>query len=153
MNTYRNPQWWNREYDSSWERVKAAMRRDWDQTKHDFGGDEPDTDQNVGDTVAQARGKEAIPPRGVPNYDEVEPAYRFGHGARRYYGEQFTEWDDDLETTLREDWRYTSSGGDTEWNRVRPIIRRGWEYEEDEANRPVMPRKKWLSHSSSRFRR
>ena len=60
----RNPKWWNKEHESGWSRVKAAFKRDWDQTKHDFGGAEPDTDQNIGDTVKQAAGKQPIPPRG-----------------------------------------------------------------------------------------
>ena len=50
MQEKRNPKWWRTEYDSSWERVKAAFKRDWDQTKHDIGSRQPDTDQNVGDT-------------------------------------------------------------------------------------------------------
>ena len=59
MNQYKNPNWWTKENDSAWDRTKAALKRDWDQTKHDFGGKEPDTNQKVGDTVKQAAGKEA----------------------------------------------------------------------------------------------
>jgi hypothetical protein len=130
MNKNGNPHWWTKEHDSGWERVKAAMRRDWDQTKHDFGGDEPDTDQDVDDTVAQAAGKRAIPPRGTPTYDDVEPAYRFGYGSRHHYGEQFTEWDADVESKLREDWRTSNPDGDANWDRIRSAVRRGWEYDE-----------------------
>ena len=61
-----NPTWWDDDYDSNWERVKMAVKRDWDQTKHDFGGDEPDTNQNIARTVNQAVGKETIPRRGEP---------------------------------------------------------------------------------------
>jgi len=35
-----------------------------------------------GNTTRQASGKETIPPRGVPTYEELEPAYRYGLGAR-----------------------------------------------------------------------
>lgn len=129
MDTYRNPQWWNKDMDSAWDRVKAAMRRDWDQTKHDFGGDEPDTDQDVDDTVAQAVGKQPIPPRGMPTYEDVEPAYRFGYGAHQKYSEQYTDWNDELETRLREDWRTTGESAEMDWDRMRPAIRRGWEYD------------------------
>jgi hypothetical protein len=43
---------------------KAAFKRDWDQTKHDLGGKQPDTNQNVKDIVKQAGWREPIPPRG-----------------------------------------------------------------------------------------
>ncbi len=73
-NTSKYPTWWTKENDSSWDRVKAAMKRDWDQTKHDFGGQQPDTNQKIGNTVRQAEGKEAIPPRQKSTYDSsVEP--------------------------------------------------------------------------------
>src|SRR5215467_7108693 len=97
MNEKRNPRWWTKEHESRWDRVKAAFKRDWDQTKHDFGSDEPDTDQNVGDTVKQAAGKEPIPPRHTPTYEEAEDAYRFGYGARSQYASQFPTWNDRLE--------------------------------------------------------
>ena len=42
MNQYKNPEWWTDEIDSAWERTKAALKRDWDQTMHDVGGRKPD---------------------------------------------------------------------------------------------------------------
>jgi hypothetical protein len=128
MNTKRNPKWWSKENESSWDKVKAAFKRDWDQTKHDFGGKEPDTDQDVGDTVKQAAGKQPIPPRGQPNYEETEDAYRFGYGARSHYGKQHSSWNNQLESRLEQDW--TETYNDREWKRYRDSIRRGWEYQE-----------------------
>src|SRR6185295_4080139 len=127
MNKTRNPKWWNQEHESSWDRVKAAFKRDWDQTKHDFGGKQPDTDQDVDDTVKQAAGKQPIPPRGMPTYEEMEDAYRFGYGARTQYGNSFSEWDENLETQLESDWRQTYN--DREWRYYRNAIRRGWDYD------------------------
>ena len=124
----KNPKWWNKEHDSSWERVKAAFKRDWDQTKHDVGGNEPDTNQNVNDTVKQAAGKEAIPPRRMPNYEQTEDAYRFGYGARSQYGTQFTRWDASLEAQLAKDWRETYTGMD--WESYKASVQRGWDYDE-----------------------
>lgn len=123
----QNPKWWNEEHDSAWERVKAAFKRDWDQTKHDFGGKEPDTDQDVNNTVKQAVGKEAIPPRRQATYEDEEPAYRFGFGAKSHYGNQYQGWDDRLEAELRRDWE-ESSGRSSDWDSRRSAIRRGWEY-------------------------
>ncbi len=127
MRNQRNPKWWNKDYDSSWDRVKAAFKRDWDQTKHDFGGNEPDTDQNVNDTVKQMAGKEPVPPRGVPAYEDYEDAYRFGYGARTYYAGQFSEWNEGLESQLQQDWGDTYA--DRNWPRFRESVRHGWDYD------------------------
>jgi len=128
MSHNRNPKWWTTEHDSAWERAKAAFRRDWDQTKHDFGGNQPDTDQDVDDTVKQAAGKQPIPPRGVRTFEDDEPAYKFGYAARRFYGSRYSTWNNDLESHLREDWRET--GGDLDdWERYQAAIRRGWDYD------------------------
>jgi hypothetical protein len=133
MNERKNPKWWRAEHESSWDRVKAAFKRDWDQTKHDFGGNEPDTDQDVDDTVKQAAGQQPIPPRGQPTFEETEDAYRFGYGARQQYRTQYPAWDEQLETRLEGDWRDTY--GTREWRRFRPAIRRGWGYDESRDNR------------------
>src|SRR3954467_7786007 len=105
----RNPTWWNDKHESGWEKVKAAFQRDWDQTKHDFGGKQPDTDQDVDDTVKQAAGKQPIPPRGQPTFEEAEDAYRFGYGARNQYRKQYAAWNDQLESQLQRDWSDTYS--------------------------------------------
>jgi hypothetical protein len=128
MNTKRNPKWWNQEHESGWERVKTAFKRDWDQTKHDFGGKEPDTDQDVDDTVKQATGKQPVPPRGQPTYEDTEDAYRFGYGARTHYGKQYKNWDMQLESQLERDWADTYK--DRDWKKNRDRIRRAWDYQE-----------------------
>ena len=133
MKQKRNPKWWNQEHESGWERVKAAFKRDLDQTKHDFGGKQPDTDQDVDDTIKQAAGKQPIPPRGQPTYEEAEDAYRFGYAARGHYGKQFSKWDSQLESELQRDWRETYN--DREWTQYRDTIRRGWDYDRDELRR------------------
>ena len=120
--TRRQPKWWSSDYDSAWDRVKAAFRRDWEQTKHDFGGDAPDLNQDVDDTVGQAAGTRPIPIGNTPNFEKDEPAYRFGYGARRYYNDTYPEWNADLEDELRSDW-----SGD--WEKSRTAIRRGWDYQ------------------------
>ncbi|HLH54294.1 MAG TPA: hypothetical protein VKY92_11835 [Verrucomicrobiae bacterium] len=129
----QNPKWWTKDNDSAWDRVKAAFKRDWDQTKHDFGGKQPDTDQNVNDTVKQASGKEPIPPRGQPTYEEVEDAYRFGYGARSHYKQRYSSWNSQLETQLQQDWRETHS--DRDWQHYRDSVRRGWDYDDNQGMR------------------
>lgn len=128
--THNNPAWWETENDSAWERVKDAFKRDWDQTKHDFGGDEPDTDQQVSNTVKQAVGKEPIPPRGASAYEEVEPAYRYGYGAKSHYGDDYPEWDEELEARLRQEWLEIEPSRSDAWSSDREAIRHGWDFEE-----------------------
>jgi hypothetical protein len=130
MKEKRNPKWWTKEHDSAWDRVKAAFKRDWDQTKHDFGGKEPDTDQDVDDTVKQMAGKEPIPPRGMLTFEEHEDAYRFGYGARSHYRKDYPAWNDRLEAQLNNDWRDTYS--DRDFMMYREHIRRGWDYDESQ---------------------
>jgi hypothetical protein len=47
---------------------KEALKRDWEQTKHDLDKDKgKELNQDLGDTVGQAVGKKPIPPPSVPN--------------------------------------------------------------------------------------
>jgi hypothetical protein len=59
-----HPTWWSEQHASTWERVKAAMRRDFEQTKNDFSGG-PDLDQDVDDTLKQAVGRAPVPTPGA----------------------------------------------------------------------------------------
>ena len=124
MKQSKNPKWWNEQHQSAWDRVKAAFKRDWDQTQHDLGGKKPDTEQDLDDTVKQAAGKQPIPPRGQRTYEDDEDAYRFGHSARAHY-RIYKDWDDNVEAQLRHDWEHTYA--DRHWNEYRNSIRIGWD--------------------------
>lgn len=112
-----------------WDRIKAALRRDWEQTRHDFSrkwGD--DLKQGVGHTVQQAMGREAIPSRHVANESDAwsdEAAVRFGYDAARSpnYRDR-GEWSGSMETSLRSDWEAMRSG--RPWDEVRMAVRYGW---------------------------
>jgi len=126
------PSWYSKEDESAWERVKDAFRRDWRQTKHDFGGKQPDLNQQVGDTISQAAGSEPIPPGNMKNprtetktdtyQDAYEPAYKFGYAAYRHHG-SCCDWNDETESKLRNDW-----GDDTDWAKNKEAVQRGWYY-------------------------
>lgn len=126
-----NPKWWNEEHESTWGRVKAAMKRDWEQTKADVSSKGRELDQDVDDTVKQAMGKQAIPPISQPNknadddWKRAEEGYRYGVGARSQYGRDYTDWDDRLEGKLKEEWRDMKSG--RTWDEVKSAVRRGWD--------------------------
>jgi hypothetical protein len=133
------PKWWTQEkHGSTWDRVKEAMKRDWEQTKNDFKAGGRDLDQDVDDTVKQAAGKDAIPPRNQPNapggsskqpkgWTDVEGAMRYGYGAREQYGSQHAAWNDKLEITLKSEWEETKDASRHGWNDVKDDVRRGYE--------------------------
>ena len=135
------PKWWTAEkHGSTWDKVKDAMQRDWEQPKADLGvKGAVDLNQDAGDTVRQAAGKEAIPPEDVPNsvgtlhgsdmaWKDAEEPFRYGYGARSEYGAQHTAWDDKLETRLRTDWEGDSTSEfHPKWEEIKAAVRRGWE--------------------------
>lgn len=71
-----SPPWWTDRHSSSWERVKDAFQRDWEQTKSDFSAGGKDLKQSVVDTVRQSFGNEDIPPPDVRTHplDEKDVA-------------------------------------------------------------------------------
>jgi hypothetical protein len=125
-----NPAWWNDQHESAWDRVKGALKRDWEQTKADLSSKGHELDQDVDDTVKQAAGKQRIPPGNQPNretddWDKVEPGYRFGVGARSKYGADHREWDDRLESKLSKEWDDLKSG--QTWAEAKSWVRRAWD--------------------------
>jgi hypothetical protein len=131
----KDPSWWSDKHEGTWSRVKSAMKRDWDQTKADFTtrAKRHDIDQDAGDTVKQAVGKEAIPPKGVPNdkpesWDEVESSYRYGVGARQQFGSENPTWNEH-ESKLADEW--TRLKNERTWEDVKGSVRRGWDYDDN----------------------
>ncbi len=135
MGTLSNPKWWSAEHQSTWERVKAAFRRDWEQTKSDVSDQGTDLNQNAADTVKQAVGAEPIPSATTQtrpettqlhgtDWDNVEPAYRYGYAARQQYQDD-NDWNDRLEGKLKEEWTDLKSG--RTWDEMKAAVQNGWE--------------------------
>lgn len=54
--------------ESTADKAKEALKRDWEQTKADLPGDAgKELDQDADDTVRQAAGKQPIPSENTPN--------------------------------------------------------------------------------------
>lgn len=125
------PYWKNEVHGSAWNRVKEALRRDWEQTKADVSSGGKELNQQVGDTVKQATGSEAIPPGDRPNppkageWNDVEPAFRYGAAARQQYSTSYQKWDDTLETKLASEWDEKTTG--KPFKDVKPYIAKGWD--------------------------
>lgn len=59
---HKDPNWWGADHESTWTRIKDALRRDWEQTKSDFGSETArDLDQDLTDTVKQGAGSQTFP--------------------------------------------------------------------------------------------
>ncbi len=134
---------------TSWDRVREALRRDWEQTKHDVGipgGHQ--LNQEVNDTVEQALGKKAIPNDDRPNpakvigsWDEAEVPVGYGYNARQRFLAQYPQWNNELEGRIRNDWEAQvdprlraewdarKESRDRQWDGVKSWIRYGYEYE------------------------
>ena len=133
------PSYWKQEHGSAWNRVREAFSRDWEQTKTDVTGKGPDLKQDVDDTVKQAAGTDAIPPKGQPNveskgeskseskgsWQEAEPGVRYGFGARQQYGKDIPEWDETLEKKLESEWDAEKTG--KPFASVNHFVRAGWD--------------------------
>ena len=130
MAQMKNPNWWTDNHTSTWERAKEALKRDWEQTKHDFGSKKaPDLDQSAGDTVKQAMGKQPIPGTTAGHdtagkWDDVEPGVRYGWAARSQYRDH-ADWNDGLESKLKQEWTDLKTG--RTWEEAKSAIRGGWE--------------------------
>lgn len=65
-----HPVWWTEQYNSGWERVREALKRDWEQTKGDlYSGSETGRNlrQTATHTIKQALGLESMPLPHQPN--------------------------------------------------------------------------------------
>lgn len=79
---------------STWERIKKAFANDWEQTKADFGSDSArEMDQDIDDTFKQM----AVSDDAFENHKQ---AFRFGYTAKRRYGCDHPQWNDDINSRL-----------------------------------------------------
>ena len=130
------PKWWTEEkHGSQWTNLKEALKRDWEQTKADLHLGGKDLDQDVGDTLKQAAGAEPVPAsnatgtrRGTDfSWDDAEQPLMYGVGARAQYGAEHTDWNDNLETTLKNDWDVSGGGAKRKWDEVKNVVRHGYD--------------------------
>ncbi len=115
--------WRTEEQDSLWGKVKAAFRNDWEQTRNDFGSDRArDLDQDVDNTVNQMFGEQSPERYRDMPFDEMEPAFRYGHAARAHYGRKHPRWNEELRDELRRDYEGEN------WERDEPLVRYTYGY-------------------------
>jgi len=127
------PKYWTKERALSWEKVKEAFRRDWEQTKLDLHVGGKDLDQDVTDTLAQAASAETIPQRGAKNtqearrasvWNDIEEPLKYGYAARQYGNNR--EFDA-IEGELRTDWDDNRREAGERWEDVKRWVRHAYE--------------------------
>jgi hypothetical protein len=112
---------WDSRYGSSgsstWEKMKAAVRRGWDKIT-------PDSDSD--DSYYRSHWTSNYASSG-DTYNDYDPAYRYGTQMRSDSRYQNRNWDD-VENDLRSDWdtRY-SKGGVSTWEKMKAAVRHGWD--------------------------
>lgn len=124
---------------STWERVREALRRDWEQTKHHIDSSSGhEYNQTLADTLKQAMGAEEIPPDDAPNppkvigtWEEADRAIRFGHEANGQFKDSFPRWNGELENVLARVW-YLEQLDERTWHQVRGLVQHGYELRDAE---------------------
>ncbi len=137
MAQHAHPSWWGGKHTSTWDRVKEALARDWEQTKADFSNEYgKDLEQGVTDTVKQAIGSAPIPaphqktphPPGVTatpaRWSDAEAAIRYGYAASNHYASDH-QWNDEVESKLAREW--SGLYPERSWSESRGSVRYGWE--------------------------
>jgi hypothetical protein len=111
MTATTNSIWWEATHDFAWDHVKLGMRR--------------------GLRDRQAGEADAIPAKGLPHFDEFEPAYRFGYGARMEFEMELSDGDFS-QIDLAREWRTMNPKREEQWENDRIAILFGWNYEAEE---------------------
>jgi uncharacterized protein (TIGR02271 family) len=97
---------------STWEKMKAAVRRGWDKITPDTGSD---TYRSHYDSNFANSGS---------SYDDMAPAYDYGRDMRSQYSGR--NWDD-VESDLRTNWDKRNAGQPSTWEKMKAAVRHGWD--------------------------
>lgn len=128
-----------REKPSGWERVREALRRDWEQTRHDLHVGGHELNQGVKDTLRQIAGRQTLPPIDRPNPPRILGSFAEAEGPMRFgWSAQHDEVEDRfslIEPQLRQQWEASPHGRSSRWDDVRELVRRGFEHREDRPTR------------------
>lgn len=129
---------------STWEKMKNAVRAGWDR----ITGDDDD-DYYRSHYSSNYEGSGAM-------YDDVKPAYSYGSEMRKSEMYRNRPWDD-VETDLRSGWdnridgrrEFSTTGSDSSepstWDRVKNAVRHGWDKMTDDDDNDTYYRNHWNS--------
>lgn len=127
------PSWWAERDSTTWNRIKSAFRRDWEQTKSDLtaGRAGHELDQHMADTIRQMSGSDPLPIEGEPtgvdlevSRSPAERAFELGYNAAAHFN---GEWTPAVESRLRTEWTQLSPGAF--WDAHRAYVYLGWRHQ------------------------
>jgi uncharacterized protein (TIGR02271 family) len=141
---YRNRDWsdvesdlrsdWDSRYGksgaSTWEKMKAAIRRGWDKITPD--SDDSAYRSHYDSNYAASGG----------SYDDYAPAYRYGSEMRSDDQYRNRDWND-AESDLRTSWDRKNVGEPSTWEKVKAAVRHGWDKVTPDGNDDSYYRTHW----------
>lgn len=107
MSEEKKPSWWSDNIAASWNKAKATAVYEWQKLNS----------ATTKDKVAALRA------------DIAEKAMAFGHGARVHASAgaaKVTQWTDQLEKELSEEWTRLGHDGEAAWTKVRDTVKAQW---------------------------
>jgi uncharacterized protein (TIGR02271 family) len=125
---YRNRDWNDVESDlrtdwesrntgaSTWDKMKAAVRRGWDKVTPGTNDDDSYYRGHYNSNYAGSGG----------SYDDYAPAYSYGSEMRNSEQYRNRDWSD-VESDLRTDWDRKNVGQPSTWDKMKSAVRRGWD--------------------------
>jgi hypothetical protein len=124
------PSWWTNEVSNDWNQAKEALRRDWEQTRHDLHLGGHQLNQDIENTLSQAAGAQALPPIDMANrpkvigtWEQAEVAIGFGYAARTFYGHEYASWTPELARQLSREW----SSDSMPWKTAEILVHHGYD--------------------------
>lgn len=132
-----HPTWHTPEHEMGWARVREAVRRDWQQTRHDMHVGGHELNQRASDTLEQAVGSAAIPstdrtsPRKARDeWEWVEQPAEYGQSARLHFGSIYPEWCRELDQQLQREWPSDALASMEPglWDDVKASVRYGYDF-------------------------
>ena len=122
---------------STWDKMKAAIRRGWDKITPDSDSDS--TYRSHYDSNYASSGS---------SYDDYAPAYRYGTEMRSNDLYRNRDWND-VESDLRTDWDRKNVGEPSTWERVKAAVRHGWDKVTPDGNDDSYYRTHWTNNYAS----
>lgn len=104
LTSMKMPTWWTDSYQEAWEN-RASGR--------------------PGPPVSAGRLVNDMDQAPAGSWRSLEPAVRYGFGARQHYPSYAAGWNEEVERTLRAEWKLVNSG--SSWELIKDAVRRGWE--------------------------
>jgi hypothetical protein len=101
--------------ETTWEKFKHAVRHGWERMTGDFDADN-DYRKHWNSNYALEGS----------NYDDYEPAYRYGSQMRSSDKFRGRDWGD-VESDLRSDWDSRYGSGASTWEKFKAAVRHGWD--------------------------